>query len=657
MFRSWRSLRLAPFVAAIVITLYGALLRMDALTVRYGWLEHPRWAIELEQSLLPISKTLRPAAVPWQRVDRPYIGGDPASYLYFARHWRHFYQAHVREPVFLAMIHWMLWLMHDSDIAVSYASMIGGTLAIFATFLLGRAAHSTAAGLLAAAALAIELYAIVWAADGWRDDTFMLSVALAGWAYVRLLQRPSWQWGVASGIAGAAACLTRITSLSFVVPALVWIGLRRLPDPGGRFLAARPAAISAAVTAALIAPFLINCWVELGDPFFAINHHTRYYRGHEGLPLDTSVGAFDYVAQKVRERPVATLDTAGVGLFVFPFNNKWTGFQAWSPALASFLKWSAIAGLLLATMSREGRLLWVILITSLVPYSVTWPIGGGAEWRFTQHAYPLYLVAAAAAIVTVSLALWKLIRRQMDWGSWRRVRLKPILALAAGAAIGCTLYALLPLFVLRESLLAGEAVSVGVGDRDFVFFSGDWSRAVGSGAVLVRVAESDRVSMRIPLPVPADYTLTLRMDGPGLADPALQPRVTVFVDRQTVGQVRFSDDPLRVGAYRMKIPRELTGKLFGRLDLVSSHTVRADQSGPRFAWLPGATPVAFYLWYVRLEPVLTDQRINGSTDQRINGSADQRGNGSTVAQREIIPHAARPSDRPVSHGVLAPGSR
>ncbi|MGB2715683.1 MAG: glycosyltransferase family 39 protein, partial [Vicinamibacterales bacterium] len=245
MYRPSRSLtRLMPFVAAIVITLFGALLRMDALTVRYGWLEHPKWAMQLEQSLLPVSTSLRPAAVPWQRVERPYIGGDPIGYLYFARNWRHFYQAHVREPVFLAMVHFMLWVMHDSDIAVSYASLIGGSLAIFATYLLGRAAHSDAAGLIAAAALAIELDAIIWAADGWRDDTFMLFVALAGWGYIRLLQKPFWRWGVASGVIAAGACLTRITSLSFVIPALVWIGARRVPAESRRFPAARGAIIS-----------------------------------------------------------------------------------------------------------------------------------------------------------------------------------------------------------------------------------------------------------------------------------------------------------------------------------------------------------------------------------------------------------------------------
>lgn len=595
-------MRLMPVAAAIVITLYGALLRMDALTVRYGWLEHPHWAVQLEQSLLPISKSLRPAAVPWQRVDRPYIGGDPIGYLYFARNWRHFYQAHVREPVFLAMIHFMLWVMHQSDIAVSYASLVGGTLAIFATYLLGRAAHSNAAGLIAAAALAIELDAVLWAADGWRDDTFMLFVALSGWGYIRLLQKPSWRWGVGSGVIGAAACLTRITSLSFVIPALIWSGARRVPSESRRSAGARGAIISAAVTAALIAPFLINCWIELGDPFFAINHHTRYYRGHEGLPLDTSVGAFDYVGHKLRERPIATIDTAGVGLFVFPFTNKWTGFRAWSPGLAWILKWCAVLGLILGTLTREGRLLWVILLTSLVPYSVTWPIGGGAEWRFTQHAYPLYLVAAGAAIVAVSQAIWRLITRRVDWRAFRPVRMKPALGLAAMIAIGWGLYIILPLFVLRESLIAGETVSVSVSDRDHLFFAKGWSRAVGSGNVKVRVATADRVSMRIPIPLPVDYTLTLRMDGPGLADASHQPRVTVFLDKHTIGQVRFQDNPDRVGAYRMRIPHELAGKLFGRLDLLASHTVRADQSGPRFAWLPGGTPVAFYLWYVRIEP-------------------------------------------------------
>jgi hypothetical protein len=594
--------------AVTLVTLYGALIRLDALTVRYGWLDHPAWAVRIEQSLLPVSMTLRPAAVPWLRVDRPYEGGDPINYLRFAREMRHFYQAHVREPVFLALTRFMLWVMADSDIAVSYASLIGGTLAIVATFLLGRAAHSTVAGLIAAAALAIELEAVIWAADGWRDDTFMFFVALSGWSFLRLYQEPSWRWGLAAGAIGAGACLTRISSLSFIVPMLVWIvfetwraGARQSGPAVRRSL--RFAGVAAVVTGLLVLPFLINCWRATGDPFFAINYHTRYYRAAEGLPLDESVGVFDYIGRKLHDRPVATIDTAAVGLFVFPFKNKWGGFRAWSPALMEVLRWSAIVGLILGLMFPAGRLLWVLMLTSLAPYALTWSLGGGGEWRFTQHVYPIYLVAAGASLAAAFAAVRRAATRRIDWeAAFKGPRLKQVAVCAAATAVGWLLYVAFPYLVLREALVAGETVSVPVSDRDFIFFPTKWSQPNGSGNVIVRVAEAEQVSIRLPLPRPVEHTLTLRMDGPQLPDPMLQPRVTVFLNKRAVAQVRFKDDPTRVGAYRFTIPRDMAGRMFNRLDLVSSHTIPAEQCGPRFAWLPGDTPVAFYLWYIRVEP-------------------------------------------------------
>ena len=610
-------MRRASILAITAITLLGALLRLDALTVKYGWLEHPGWAVRLEQALLPVSSALRPEGAPWARVDQPYVRGDPINYLRFAREMRHFYQAHVREPVFLALTRGMLWLMRGSDIAVSYASALAGTLAIVATYLLGTAAWSRAAGLIAAAALAIELDAVKWAVDGWRDDTFMLFVALCGWAFVRLLQRPTRRWAVAAGVIAAGACLTRISALSFVVPALVWIGVRQwrghasdiTPAIGSRMPHARrrtialPAVTAACVMAALVAPFLINCWRATGDPFFAINYHTVYYRAAEGRSLEEPVGALTYVAGKLRERPLGTIDTAGVGLLVFPFTNKWFGFTQWSPWLGPVLRWFAVAGLILALWSREGRLLWLILVTSLAPYAVTWSVGGGGEWRFTQHAYPFYLAAAGAAMAILGCAAVRVLRRQAELASLAtRRRLRQSAAFALIVALGWLLYVTLPYFVIREALAAGDTVSVGVSNRDLLFFDSKWSDRSGSGNVVVRVAVADRVSIRLPLPRPTEHLLTLRMDPPQLADPAYQPKVTVFVDGHTIGHVRFDFDPQRMGAYRMTVPRELAGRSFSRLDLVASHTVPAAQAGPRFAWLPGETPVAFYLWYVRVEP-------------------------------------------------------
>lgn len=610
-------MRRATILAITAITLFGALLRLDALTVKYGWLDHPAWAVRLEQALLPLSSTLRPEGAPWARVDQPYVGGDPINYLRFAREMRHFYQAHVREPVFLSLTRGMLWVMRGSDIAVSYASALAGTLAIVATFLLGAAAWSRAAGLIAAAALAIELDAVKWAVDGWRDDTFMLFVALCGWAFVRLLQRQTLGWAVAAGVIAAGACLTRISSLSFVVPALVWIGVREwrghaggtATAPGGKIpnatrrMLALPAVVSACVTLVLVAPFLINCWRATGDPFFAINYHTVYYRAAEGRGPDESVGAIAYVTGKLRERPISTIDTAGVGLLVFPFTNKWLGFNQWSTWLGPALRWFAVAGLILALWSREGRLLWLILLTSLAPYALTWSVGGGGEWRFTQHAYPYYLVAAGAAMAILGGAAVRVVMRRAELASWAsRRRLRQAAAFALIVALGWVLYVTLPYLVIHEALAAGDTVSVGVSNRDLLFFDSKWSDRSGSGNVVVRVAVADRVSIRLPLPRQTEHLLTLRMDPPQIADPAYQPKVTVFLDGHTIGHVRFDFDPQRVGAYRMTVPRGLAGRSFSRLDLVASHTLPAAQAGPRFAWLPGDTPVAFYLWYVRVEP-------------------------------------------------------
>ena len=50
-----------------------------------------------------------------------------------------FYQAHVREPVYVAWTKLWLWLLDDQDVGISYASATASALAILATYLLGAA--------------------------------------------------------------------------------------------------------------------------------------------------------------------------------------------------------------------------------------------------------------------------------------------------------------------------------------------------------------------------------------------------------------------------------------------------------------------------------------------------------------------------------------
>jgi hypothetical protein len=588
--------RFAPVALALAITAYGALLRLDALVAKYGTVDHPAWARVLTHRVAPVGAAVRPFALGWPVIDHPYVGGDPINYLKYAREMRGFYQAHVREPVFLALTRGFLPLLAYQDIALSFASLVGSTLAIFATYLLGARLISPAGGLAAAFVMAIDWENITWAPDGWRDDTFTATVVFAAWALLRFASRGSMRDAVLVGLTSAAVCLTRITAISFILPALVWVILAS-PRAARRGLL-RPAAVALLTLSVLIAPYLVNCAIQLHDPLIAINYHTGYYRYGEGLPSKTPMSADSYLRGKLARGPVAMLDTAMVGLFVEPFRTKWNGLDVTARWLRPVLSGSAVAGLLLLLFVPPGRLFLVILLTSLLPYIFTWNIGGGGEWRFTMHAYPFYIVAACHALAWVvrrARAVW----RDRSMPSWADVRPPLIRAIAVAAvlAAGCVLYLAMPWFVFREVLARGHDLTVGAGPRDGTFFRRGWSPPHAEGMVTARVSLTDRAVVWIPLPARREYDVVLRFDP---ISPELQHRVLVLLNRHVIAQLGVGWDPQRVGAYRIQLPEQYVKAGANEIALVPDVLVPRASAGPRFAWVPAGDRLGLRVWYVRL---------------------------------------------------------
>jgi len=266
--------RVLVYAAATLITVYGGLLRLDAFVGKYGTLDHPAWARVMTHPIAVVARAIRPARVQWTREKTPYVGGDPIGYLNFGREMTTFYQPHFREPVFLAATRISLWMLDGQDAAVSLASATGSVLLIVATFLVGSEIAGPAAGLAAALIVAIEYDLIAWSVDGWRDDLFSAFVAFSAWTLVRLRNRPSFGNAVAAGLVCGLTCLTRITALTFVVPALLW-----LAASGGRqALRARleSIAVAAVLAGVVLAPFMISCAIATGDPLLAIDQHTIY---------------------------------------------------------------------------------------------------------------------------------------------------------------------------------------------------------------------------------------------------------------------------------------------------------------------------------------------------------------------------------------------
>ena len=582
--------------AALLIVVLAALLRLDAFVGKYGTLDHPAWARIATQKAAPIAARLRPATVQWTSEANPYVGGDPINHLKYARQMESFYQPQVREPVFLASTRLALWFLDGQDAAVSLASAIGSVLAVFATYLLGAALWSPAAGLLASLLLAVEFEAITWAPDGWRDDTFGALVLLAAWALLRLSQRPSFPRALVAGAACGFVCLSRLTSFTFVLPAFAWI----LADaaPGGRSKLLECIGVALVVATALVVPYLMSCALASGDPLLALNFHTTYYRFAEGADVSRPVSAVEYLRTKLVSRPIATLDTAFIGVFVDPFSSKFRGLEHWIPGLGMATSLAALAGLALLPFSRQGRLLLVILLTSLLPFAFTWHLGSGRQWRFTMHVYPIFLIAAAAAAVGAAGLLLGLCRR----GAPARRQVAQVgrqAALVVGAALaGIALYAGLPWLVVNEAIAAGDSTSVETGPRDAIFYRAGWSPPHTDG-ITVRVSTAQWGVVAFPLPARRDYDVVLRLDPVALS---AQQRVRIQLNRQPIITLDLAWNPERVGSYRVRLPASAVRAGRNQLVIIPEPVVPAGDAGPPFAWLDPRQRIGVRVWYVRVLP-------------------------------------------------------
>ena len=572
------------------ILLYGSLLRLDALFKSYGPYEHPRWLAAMQPGVRAVASTLTPDWR-WRSIVEPYVGGDPINYLKFGREMRNFYAAHVREPGFPAATRLGLMLTNDEDVGVSIASITFGLLSLGATFLLGQQLASPAVGLAAAAALAIDRTAILWSIEGWRDEMFAFFAVLGAWAWLRMAQHPTFQRAAIAGLVSGGALLTRITSITLLAPSIMLLLLRR---PSGR----RPlpqVALAVGIMLALAAPFLINCAIETGDPLLAINHHTDFFLKREGVADPAPKSAVEYVLEKF-ERPLAAADTMVNGIFVYPFTNKWVGLDAWIGGLGQALSWLAIGGMIGWLWRRDGRLLLCIFLGSLVPFSATWTVRGGAEWRLTLFAYSFYLVAAFWLVEQlIRFAGQPMHRPAPQKTIWRAVAVT-VIALAAV----CWTF-LMPYAVARESLAHGHATMIRAGQRDRVHLVDGWSDIVVTGNVTSRFSIEPSAAIRLSLPQPRPYTLLMRMDPlhyPG----ASQQRVHVSLNGQPVSVLDLGWHPERVGAYTVVLPQTAVRRGSNALTLRSEEMVPIGRAGREFPEIPRDREVGLRFWYMLIAP-------------------------------------------------------
>jgi 4-amino-4-deoxy-L-arabinose transferase-like glycosyltransferase len=174
-----------------------------------------------------------------------------------------------------AVRHRLPWLARLSGGTLAHAVLVivfvlatVSVLCVLATYFMGALAFSRWVGCAAALGIAVEREVIAWGVADWRDDAFAFAVALSICAMLYHRRKPSIGSAVALGASAALACLTRIFSVSFLAPGFFLL----LVSPAGSWQRRLRGVMTAALTAmALVAPYLVNCWREFGDPLYTLN--------------------------------------------------------------------------------------------------------------------------------------------------------------------------------------------------------------------------------------------------------------------------------------------------------------------------------------------------------------------------------------------------
>jgi hypothetical protein len=534
-----------------LIILYAALLRFEALTIKHGIVPSPAVVRSLQMQI-GFVRNLHPDTLHWKAGSNPYEKGDPINYIRMARAMKSFYAPQFREPFYVFVVKQFLWMFDQKNIAVSFASGTFSVLAVFATFLLAKYAFSWWVGVLASFGMAIDSELISIGVDGWRDDTFMFLVLLFAYASLRLFRKASFGNALFAGIVAGFVCLTRLTSFSFIVPGYLFVLFAGKEPAISKRL--RSVILSASIFCIVIAPFLINCAIEFGDPLFSINDNTKFYRMRENLPSEEPKSVSKYLNEKLMARPFKFIDIGLVGLTRYPFLNKWKGFNYLSPGLTKFLTSCALIGTVLLLFSAHGRLILIVLITSLIPYAFTYEIAGGFEWRFTMHAYPFYMIAGALFLTVVGGAFftkntWRLFSDQsLSKKSFLITSGLVLFILAGGWLILDKSY----FHRIKEAIMNEEPVLVASGERDFEFFDKGWYQAVQMSGGTVRITKENASALSVPLKSAKEYRLILRIN-PVYEKPEKPSTYSVSVNNRSAGEIEVKEKV--ESAYVLQLPQ------------------------------------------------------------------------------------------------------
>jgi len=222
---------------------------------------------------------------------------DAITYRILALKATHFFDSDFREPLFVFLIKLYIKVFGNEASTLRYLTVFLSIISIYLTYVVGRGMFRLYfIGLASAFLMAINSYLIFMSVHLLRLELFIICILLLFY-YLFVRKGDTIQRHILVGISGAACSLTRITSLSFVIPFILFSAWRNKSSISKCLL-------SIAITIIIVLPHFVNNKRKFGSYTYSVDIHAKWYRNYEfkdkpGFPTSKELEKNSYAGSPV----------------------------------------------------------------------------------------------------------------------------------------------------------------------------------------------------------------------------------------------------------------------------------------------------------------------------------------------------------------------
>ena len=216
----------------------------------------------------------------WQAL-LSYLGSplrpDAVLYRKLADSMSHIFDTKIREPGFIWVVKIWFLLVGSSDLNLRLLTFGLSLILVLLTFFVGQKIFNPYIGLISAFLMSINKNVIISAVSGLREEFFPIMILII--IYILFVKKfdNNFKKAIWAGILGGAVCLTRITSVIFVFPLIVF-SFFKLKNS---FESLKKIVLSSVIVLVMIFPYFYYQYQTYNDPFHQVKSHTRWFANKE----------------------------------------------------------------------------------------------------------------------------------------------------------------------------------------------------------------------------------------------------------------------------------------------------------------------------------------------------------------------------------------